>query len=96
VPNPFEPIEDLASQIGDWVSDAPGVLSEIGRFAEDNWDTAVIGTVTVAVGTVTVVGLTACVVVSDGLGTAECIKGASVGVAATIGGVYATIESTEN
>jgi hypothetical protein len=58
-------------------------------------DTAVIRTVTVGIGTVTAVATGICIAATDGLGVIECLKGASVGYAATIGEAYATYESTK-
>jgi len=69
---------------------------DFSKFAGRNWDTVVAGAGTVVVGTVTVAGLTICIGATDGLGTAHCIEGFSPGIAATIGGVYGTYETTQN
>jgi RHS repeat-associated protein len=98
VPTPF----GSACADDAWDSTAPGRqwtsdrAHDFEKFASQNWDTAVIGTATVGVGAVTVFATGVCIGGTEGLGTIECLKGASVGYTATVGGVYATIESTKN
>ena len=93
------PAQPLAEDFWDFT--APGRqwatdrASDFSKLASRYWDTVVFGTVTAGVGTVTIIGTTVCLVGSDGLAAPECIKGASLGVAATVGGVYATIESAK-
>jgi RHS repeat-associated protein len=70
--------------------------SDFVKFVEKNWDTAVIGTATVGIGIVTVGGTILCIGATDGIETLDCLKGAAAGYTATVGGAYATYESTRN
>ncbi len=94
--NPIAPLEDAADQIGDWVSDAPGVLSDVGDFFGRNWDTIAAGTATLIVGAATVTLVVACVGATGGLAALHCGEAAAPGYAAFIGGVWVTYETTRN
>ncbi len=78
-------IQESANQVGDWVSGAPGVAGEVGGFFSNNFDAIAAGTATTVVAGTTVAIVTACVGLTDGLAAVECLKGASPGIAATIG-----------
>jgi RHS repeat-associated protein len=90
-------VSKVTAPIRHWTAEKTQSLAHsVANFVGRNWDTAAIGTVTVGIGAVTTIATGICIAATEGLGVIECLKGASVGYAATIGGAYATYESTRN